>query len=120
MTNSGFNSFLWGVIDAAGWWWWIPCWLLAIKNMIWLSLLNAPVTGIGRAARTFAWLAHIPMGFIPLYNALGCVALPLLLVASNILYIQLWLSCREQRKLLNTHPKYGARRVLQSMVAPNL
>jgi len=116
--NGHFNEWLWSVINDAGWGWWIPCWLLAIKNMVWLSMLTAPVTGIGRAARTFAWLAHIPMAFIPLYNALGCVALPLMLIANNILYIQLWLACREQRKRQSPNLRHGARRVLQSIVAP--
>lgn len=114
---NGFNAWLWDLVNTAGWWWWAPCWLLAIKNMIWLANLTAPVTFIGRLARTFAWISHIPMAFIPLFNALGTVALPLMLVANNILYIQLWLACREQRDTIKSHPRHGVRRVLHAMVA---
>ena len=116
--SGSLNQFIWDIVNAAGWWWWIPCWALSIKNMIWLANLSAPATFIGRVARTFAWLAHIPMGFLPLMNSMGLIALPLMLIANNILYIQLWLACRAQRGQPVLNAGHMARRVLQSMVAP--
>jgi len=114
---NNFNAWLWEIINTAGWWWWAPCVVIAIKNMVWLSLLNAPVTGMGRIARTLAWLAHIPMMFAPFFNAMGSLSLPLLLIANNILYIQLWLACRDQKAKMQINPKYGAAAVLRTMVA---
>ena len=109
------NAFLWHLIDGMGWWWWGPCIVLAGRNLYLLACLSAPATTIGRAARTFAWLAHLPMLFVPWFNSLGCIALPLLLAASNLLYEQLRGACLSQPTSTN-HP-HRARRILESMFA---
>lgn len=114
---TSFNDWMWSVVNGAGWWWFGPCVVIAAKNLLMLANMSAPTTTLGRIARTLAWLAHIPMIFVPMYNALGCVALPLLLLANNAFYLQLWLNCREQRKIGMANPKFAARRVLDAMVA---
>jgi hypothetical protein len=113
---NNFNTWLWDIVNTAGWWWWGPCVVIAVKNMVILSGLNAPVTGLGRTARVFAWMAHIPMLFSLQFNAMGCIALPLMLVANNVLYIQLWLACRRERRQASPNPHYGVQRVLSKMI----
>ena len=109
------NAWLWHVINGAGWWWWGPCIVLAARNLYLLTTLSAPTTTIGRAARTFAWLAHLPMLFVPWFNALGCVSLPLLLAASNLLYEQLRAACLSQPPSPNRG--HRSRRILDSLFA---
>lgn len=118
MTN--FNQWLWSVINEAGEWWWIPCWLLALKNMVWLSNMTPARTFLGRTARVFAWLAHLCMLFSPMMASLRNVMIPLILISSNALYIQLWLACRKegQGQCYVANPRHMARKVLRSMVTP--
>lgn len=108
------NEALWDFLNWAGWWYWIPAILLSLRNLYLLSMLSAPGTGLGRAARVFAWLAHLPMIFTPAFNALGSFALPLMLVANNLLYHQL----RDVSDAAAPSPTvgYGASRMLSSMV----
>jgi hypothetical protein len=115
---SGFNTLIWETINAWGWWYWSFAIFLSIKNLILLSLLGAPATHLGRAARVAAWIAHIPMLFTPAFNSLGMIALPLMVLANNLLYFQHYLACRDARKNPSPNAAFGARKILQSMVEP--
>ncbi len=111
------NAILWDYINSWGWAFWLPCVLVAIKNLFLLSSLDAPVTGLGRAARVFAWLAHIAMVFAPAMNVMGCLALPLMLIANNLLYVQVMMACRASKGLAVPRDISFAQRVLSSIVA---
>jgi hypothetical protein len=126
---NNFNDFLWNAVNDAGWWWWGPCIIIAIKNLVILANLSAPITTIGRIARGFAWMAHIPLAFVGIVaviadltdipvslNGLGPFSMPLLLIANNALYIQLWLACREQKRNASPNKAYGVQRILNKMV----
>lgn len=106
------NDWLWTHINGLGWIYWAPWVALSLKNLILLGTMGAPERGIDRVQRTFAWLAHITMLFTPFFNALGCVALPLLLIANNTMYIKMY---------FDRHPvKSGepvGQRMLNSVVA---
>lgn len=108
------NDALWQFINALGWAYWMPFVLLAGANMALLAMMSAPATSLGRTARVCAWVAHLPMLFTPWLNALGCIALPLLLIASNILYLQLYLACRGG--IMSVNRKFWSEKVLHSMV----
>lgn len=110
------NALIWHYIDSWGWAFWLPCVLVAIKNLFLLASLDAPVTGLGRAARVFAWLAHIAMMFAPAMNSMGCLALPLMLVANNLLYVQVMMACREAKGQEIPRDVSFAQRVLSSIV----
>lgn len=126
---NNFNDWLWTVINAAGWWWWIPCIIVAAINLVLLTKLSPPVTTTGAVARGFAWLAHLPLLFVGIaalvgyfmhtsvsLNALGLLSLPLMLISNNILYTQLWLACRREKRTLAYHPRYGAARALRTVI----
>ncbi len=111
------NNWLWENINALGWIFWMPCVLVAIKNLFLLSSLDAPSTHLGRAARVFAWLAHIAMMFAPAMNVMGCIALPLMLIANNLLYVQVMMACRAAKGQAIPRDVSFAQRVLSSIVA---
>lgn len=110
------NDFLWREINYLGWIFWTPWVMLSIKNLILLSTLGAPQRGIDRVQRTFAWLAHIAMIFTPWMNALGCVALPLCLIANNTDYIKRYF---EHRLPVDEDASIG-KRMLTSIVAKDV
>lgn len=109
------NGALWNIINELGWYYWAPFILLAIRNVYVLSRLSAPTSALGRAARTFAWLAHLPLLFAPWFNVMGSIALPLMLVANNLLYRQLREAC--QTAAPSANGAHRGRRILQSLVA---
>lgn len=109
------NDLIWTYITAWGWVYWTPCVLVAIRNLFLLASLDAPTTHLGRSARVFAWLAHLAMMFSPAMNSLGCVALPLMLIANNLLYEQIRASCRARAEAL-AHDTPLAQRVLSTIV----
>lgn len=110
------NALLWQYINSWGWAFWLPCILIAAKNLIVLATLDAPTSSLGRAARVFAWLAHIPMLFCYWFNALGCIALALMLIANNLLYVQIQIECRKARGEAPSRDISFAQRVLSSIV----
>lgn len=110
------NGMIWTYINAWGWAFWLPCVLIAGKNLIVLASLDAPTSHLGRAARVFAWLGHIPMLFAPAMNSMGCLALPLMLVANNLLYVQIQIECRRARGEAPSRDISFAQRVLSSIV----
>ena len=108
------NAGLWDLINWLGWYYWLPFIFVAVWNIYLLSQLAAPVTALGRAARTFAWLAHIPLLFSPWFNVMGSIALPVMLVANNLLYHQLRAACQANPE---SNDKDRATRILSSLVA---
>lgn len=109
------NAALWSIINELGWFYWMPFIFLAGRNLYLLSRLAAPATSLGRAARTFAWLAHLPLLFAPWFNVMGSLALPLMLVANNLLYRQLREAC--EAAIRSPNGRHRARRILSSLVA---
>lgn len=110
------NAVIWDIINSWGWAFWLPCVLVAAKNLLVLASLDAPTSNLGRAARVFAWLAHIPMVFCIKFNALGCIALPLMLIANNLLYVQIQIECRKARGEAPARDTSFAQWVLSSIV----
>lgn len=110
------NDLIWSFINSWGWAFWFPCVLVAIKNLFLLASLAAPTTRLGRAARVFAWLAHIAMMFAPAMNSMGCIALPLMLIANNLLYVQVMMACRAAKGEPVPRDVSFAQRVLSSIV----
>lgn len=111
-----FNAELWNLISKLGWVYWGPCVVIALENIIILTILPTPGTTLGRAARTMAWLAHLPMLFSPWFNVLGSVALPLLLIASNVLYVHLFIVSRNGDRQPLQMP--WTHKALRAMIAP--
>lgn len=109
------NAALWNLINWLGWYYWLPFIFVAVHNVYLLSCLSAPATALGRAARTFAWLAHIPLLFAPFFNVMGSLALPLMLVANNLLYRQLRQACVAAKPSANG--EHLSRQILNTLVA---
>ena len=118
------NAILWHAVNSLGWIWWFPPCVLAAINLGLLSRLNAPVTRLGRVARVFAWVAHVPMLFVGLsvigywwigttpLNSLGLIALPLMIVGNTLFYTQLFLACRVVNKQATPNHRHWAQKVL--------
>lgn len=109
------NEKIWEILNLLGWYYWVPFILLAARNLYLLSRLSAPATSLGRAARTFAWLAHLPLLFAPWFNVMGSLALPLTLVANNLLYRQLREAC--EAAIPSPNGTHRVRQILSSIVA---
>lgn len=117
MSGDGLNAALWEAVNYCGWGWWLPLIPAAGVALYYLYQLSPAETGMGRLIRVLLTLACVCLIFIPAFNALGTVAIHLLVYSVALICRQQYRACVKHGKITEPVAETKLGRVAERLVS---